>query len=108
MRKLREHLDFAFNKATEEAKRRAAVHKQRYDAKARNSVLKPGGMVLVKNVGIRGNIRLEIGGSRSLMSLLTNLTMTYLFTRFGVKIRGQGKQDCFIASCCFLSRVFLA
>ena len=54
MRKLKECLDFAYNKAGEEAKRSAAVHKQRYDVKARKSVLKPGDLVLVKNVGIRG------------------------------------------------------
>ena len=54
VRKLKERLDFAYIKAAEEAKRSAAVHKQRYDAKARNSVLKPGDLVLVKNVGIRG------------------------------------------------------
>ena len=54
VRKLQERLDFAYTKAAEEAKRSAAVHKQRYDAKARNSVLKPVDLVLVKNVGIRG------------------------------------------------------
>ena len=30
------------------------MHKQQYDAKVRNSVLKPGDLVLVKNVSIRG------------------------------------------------------
>ena len=54
VRKLKEHLDFANNKAAEEAKRSAAVHKQRYDAKARHSNLKPGDLVVVKNVSIRG------------------------------------------------------
>ena len=54
VRKLKERLDFAYVKAAEEAKRSASVHKQRYDAKARSSVLKPGDLVLVKNVGIRG------------------------------------------------------
>ena len=54
VRKLKERLDFAYIKAAEEAKRSAAVHKQGYDAKARSSVLKPGDLVLVKNVGIRG------------------------------------------------------
>ena len=52
--KCKEHLDFAFRKAEEEANKSAAVHKQRYDAKARTSVLKPGNLVLVKNVGLRG------------------------------------------------------
>ena len=47
VRKLKERLDFAYIKAAEEAKRSAAVHKQRYDAKVRNSVLKPGDLVLV-------------------------------------------------------------
>ena len=42
VKKLKERLDFLYIKAAEEAKRSAAVHKQRYD------------LVLVKNVGIRG------------------------------------------------------
>ena len=54
VRRLKERLDFTYIKAAEEANRSAAVHKQHYDAKARNSVLKPGDLVLVKNVGIRG------------------------------------------------------
>ena len=59
MRKLKERLDFAYNMAVEEAKSSAAVHKQRYDAKVRNSVLKHGDLVLVKNVGIRGKHKIE-------------------------------------------------
>ena len=54
VRKLKERLNSAYIKAAEEAKSSAAVHKQRYDAKSRNTVLKPGDLVLVKNVGIRG------------------------------------------------------
>ncbi|MCG8076953.1 MAG: DDE-type integrase/transposase/recombinase, partial [Candidatus Thiodiazotropha taylori] len=54
VRKLQERLNFAYKKATEEAKRKASIHKKHYDASARNSVLTPGDLVLVKNVGIRG------------------------------------------------------
>ena len=60
LRILKERLGFAYIKAAEEAYRSAAVHKQHYDAKARNSVLKPGDLVLIKNFGIRG--KHKIGG----------------------------------------------
>ena len=59
VRKLKGRLNFAYNKAAEEAKRSAAVHKQCYDAKARNSVLKPGDLVLLKNVGIKGRHKID-------------------------------------------------
>ena len=61
LRTLKERLDFAYRKAEEEAKKSATVHKQRYDAKARNSVLKPGDLVFVNNVGIRGKHKIGDG-----------------------------------------------
>ena len=58
VKKLSDRLHFAYQKAQEAAKKSAAVHKVRYDVNARNSVLKPGDRVLVKNVGVRGKCKL--------------------------------------------------
>ena len=54
VRKLQERLHFAYKTATEMAKKAAARDKVAYDLKARNAVLSPGDLVLVKNVSIRG------------------------------------------------------
>ena len=54
VRKLKDRLHFAYKTAQEIAKKAAARDKVRYDLKVRDSVLSPGGLVLVKNVGLRG------------------------------------------------------
>ena len=54
VRKLQERLHFAYKTATEMAKKATAGDKVTYDLKARNSVLSPGDLVLVKNVSIHG------------------------------------------------------
>ena len=58
VRKLRQRLHFAYQKASREAKKSAAHHKSTYDLKARSSVIQPGDRVLVRNVGIRGKHKL--------------------------------------------------
>ena len=58
VRKLRQRLSFAYQKASREARTSAAHHKSRYDLKTRGSVLEPGDCVLVRNVGIRGKHKL--------------------------------------------------
>ena len=58
VRKLRQRLHFAYEKATKEAQKSAAHHKSRYDLKARSSVLEYGDRVLVRNVGVRGKHKL--------------------------------------------------
>ena len=58
VRKLRDHLSFAYREAQEVSKKAAAKHKLNYDVKARSSVLRPGDPVLVKNAGVRGKCKL--------------------------------------------------
>ena len=58
VRKLRERLHYAYQKAQAAAKKNAAEHKVRYDLKVRESVLHPGDRVLVRNVGLRGKQKL--------------------------------------------------
>ena len=58
VKKLRQRLSFAYQKASREARTSAAHHKSNYDLKARSSVLEPGDRVLVRNVGIRGKHKL--------------------------------------------------
>ena len=58
VRKLRQRLHFAYQKARREAQKSVAHHKSGYDLKARSSVIKPGDYVLVRNVGIHGKQKL--------------------------------------------------
>ena len=58
VRKLRQRLHFAYQKASREAKKSAAHHKSTYDLKARSSVIQPGDRVFVRNVGIHGKHKL--------------------------------------------------
>ena len=58
VRKLRQRLHFAYQKASKEAQKSVAHHKSGYDLKARSSVIEPGDRVLVRNVGIRGKHKL--------------------------------------------------
>ena len=58
VRKLREWLHYAYQKAREEASKSAAQHKRYYDLNARSSVLHPGDRVLVRKVGLRGKQKL--------------------------------------------------
>ena len=58
VRKLRERLHYAYQKAREEAVKSAKEHKRYYDLNARSSVLHPGDRVLVRNVGLRGKQKL--------------------------------------------------
>ena len=58
VRKLKERLTFAYRKAQEQSKKAAARNKIKYDMNARNSILEPGDLVLVRNVGIRGKNKL--------------------------------------------------
>ena len=54
VRKLQKRLHFAYKMATEMMKKAATNDKVTYELKARNSVLSPGYLWLVKNVSIRG------------------------------------------------------
>ena len=58
IRKLRDHLSFAYQKAREVSKKAGSKHKLNYDLRARSSVLRIGDRVLVKNAGIRGRCKL--------------------------------------------------
>ena len=58
MKKLKERLRFAYKTAQEMAKKAAARDKDNYDLKARNSVLSLGDLVLVKNAGFRGKLKI--------------------------------------------------
>ena len=58
IRKLRECLSFAYQKAREVSKKAGSRHKLNYDLRARSSVLRIGNRVLVKNAGIRGRCKL--------------------------------------------------
>ena len=58
VRKLRERLHYAYQKAREETDKSAKEHKRYYDLNARSSVLHPGDHVLVRNVGLRGKQKL--------------------------------------------------
>ena len=65
IRKLRDRLSFAYQKAREVIKKVGSSHKLNYDSRARSSVLKIGDQVLVMNAGIRGRCKLAIGGRRT-------------------------------------------
>ena len=52
--KLRQRLDYAYNKASEEAKRSAEKQKKYYDQRVKYIKLEPGDRVLIRNVGLRG------------------------------------------------------
>ena len=56
--KLRHRLDYAYNKASEEAKRAAEKQKKYYDKRVRYIKLEPGDRVLIRNVGLRGKQKL--------------------------------------------------
>ena len=58
IRKLRDRLSFAYQKAREVSKKAGSRHKLNYDLRARSSVLRIGDRVLVKNAGIRGRCKL--------------------------------------------------
>ena len=58
VRKLRQRLNFAYEKASKAAKRTGLLNKSKYDLKARSSVLEPGDRVLVRNVGLCGKHKL--------------------------------------------------
>ena len=58
VRKLRERLHYAYQKAKEEASKCSAQQKRYYDLNARSSLLQPGDRVLVPNVGLRGKQKL--------------------------------------------------
>ena len=58
IRKLRDCLSFAYQKAREVFKKAGSRHKLNYDLRARSSVLRIGDRVLVKNAGIRGRCKL--------------------------------------------------
>lgn len=54
IRKLRDRLKIAYSKARETAQTTANINKKYYDQKAKANLLKPGDIVLVRNVSIRG------------------------------------------------------
>ena len=58
VRKLRQRLNFAYEKASKAAKRTGLLNKYKYDLKARSSVLQPGDHVLVRHIGLRGKQKL--------------------------------------------------
>ena len=56
--KLKSRLQFAYNAAAKQAMKRAHQSKDHYDLKVRESVVQPGDVVLVKNVGLKGKQKL--------------------------------------------------
>ena len=56
--KLKSRLQFAYNVAAKQAKKRAYQSKDHYDLKVRESLIKPDDIVLVRNVGLRGKQKL--------------------------------------------------
>ena len=56
--KLEKRLKFAYKTAASEVEKASKRHKARYDLRVRNSVLKPGDRVLVKNVSLRDKHKL--------------------------------------------------
>ena len=56
---LRQRLSYAFDRAGEATKKRAAINKQNYDVNARDSCPYPGYRVLVRNLSIRGKHKLS-------------------------------------------------
>ena len=56
---LRQRLSYAFDRAGEATKKRAAINKRNYDVNARDSCLYPGDRVLVRNLNIRGKHKLS-------------------------------------------------
>jgi transposase InsO family protein len=57
-RQLEKRLQFAYKTASKAADKASRRHKTRYDLKVRNSVLKQGDRVLLKNIHIRGKQKL--------------------------------------------------
>ena len=53
MSKLRQHLDYAYGKAQEHAKKTGAVYKHDYDETNRSSVLMSGDLVLVQKFSVK-------------------------------------------------------
>ncbi len=58
IQKLNSRLELAYAKAGQESKQSAQNQKRQYDKGVRHSVLKPGDIVLVRNVGLRGKQKL--------------------------------------------------
>ena len=56
--RLKDRLQFAYKKASEEAKKAGKTCKKYYDQKVRHAVLEPGDRVLVRNVGLKGRQKL--------------------------------------------------
>jgi transposase InsO family protein len=54
VRKLRDKLSLAYNKAKQTADKTAEVNKDKYDIKAKAATLHPGDIVLARNVSLRG------------------------------------------------------
>ncbi len=63
VKNLQESLRESYQTAVEHSQKTAFRNKQRYDLKVRESTLHAGDRVLVKNVGIRGNISSLIDGA---------------------------------------------
>ena len=58
MTNLKKRLDFAYRRASREARRQGRTHKAVYDLKVRETQLLPGDRVLVRNVGLKGKNKL--------------------------------------------------
>ena len=56
--RLKDRLQFAYKKASEEAKKAGETYKKYYDRKVRHAILEPGDRVLVRNVGLKGRQKL--------------------------------------------------
>ena len=55
---LKDRLQLAYKKASEEAKKVGETYKKYYDQNVRHAVLEPGDRVLVRNVGLKGRQKL--------------------------------------------------
>lgn len=58
VRKLRDRLSLAYNKAKQTADETAEVYKQQYDQKAKAAMIRPGDIVLFRNVTLRGKTKI--------------------------------------------------
>lgn len=59
VRDLRDRLQFAFEKASQNTTKSACSNKKNYDKRARDTRLEPGDRVLVKNLSVRGKQKLK-------------------------------------------------
>ena len=80
---MRKRLEYAYDRATQQADRNRDRSKARYDANVTESFLNKGDRVLVRNVSIRGKEKNSlIDGLRKYILYKINWILTYQCTRY--------------------------